>query len=227
METKKIKREAWLDLLRFLSACIVLAAHLLDKQVREFGILDFKENIITYLFHTGGVGVCIFFLISGYIIPSTLEQYKSAKVFLINRFFRLFPLFLLFVAIHKIKHHETSLLGILLPFANFFKTQAILGVDWTLRIECMYYLIICYIAYYWKLNEKNLLIANILIFSMGIFYFIFFPEYKFLIRSCVYINYIILGSFFFLIKKANSRKAFLSIKFLICLILIPFFLVFI
>lgn len=64
---KDIERYAWLDVLRFLAAVIVFYAHCFDSKENQF-LMDFNDtSIVKYLFRTGGVGVCIFFLISGYI----------------------------------------------------------------------------------------------------------------------------------------------------------------
>ncbi|MFN7310226.1 MAG: hypothetical protein ACK5T0_02540, partial [Vampirovibrionales bacterium] len=70
-------RVGYLELLRFLAAAIVLVAHLYDNHQHPIGfhIFDFKKNFA--IAHTGVAGVIIFFLISGYIIPFSLNTSNS------------------------------------------------------------------------------------------------------------------------------------------------------
>ena len=46
----------------------------------------------------GNYGVFVFFLISGYIVPASLERKGSVRTFWVSRLFRLYPLYLLAVA---------------------------------------------------------------------------------------------------------------------------------
>lgn len=196
------QRFAWMDILRFLSALIVFAAHILDKKVQtKTGLFIFDDYFITkYLLSSGGVGVCAFFLISGYIIPSVLEKYKTVKNFLINRFFRIFPLFLLFVATRFVNHTPDPS-GIILPFANFWKASFLIGVDWTLRVETMFYIVLAFIFYKMNLSVKNvfLLIASVVTLSLVCYE----PTLK---RALGYIGYIFLGTIFFIIEKNKEHN---------------------
>src|SRR5262245_13907930 len=49
--------------------------------------------VVEHWFLAGYAGVCLFFLVSGYIIPASLERRGSLRGFWIGRLFRLYPLF--------------------------------------------------------------------------------------------------------------------------------------
>lgn len=132
-----------IQFLRFFAAILVVLYHL------EPIPGSFYELTYHYIFRSGHVGVDIFFVISGYIIFSTIEKYKGIKgsiVFVLKRFFRIFPLYLLAtITISFIKN----------DFGNFFKSTLFIPIDynfplvhgfptifvgWTLNYEIMFYL---------------------------------------------------------------------------------------
>jgi peptidoglycan/LPS O-acetylase OafA/YrhL len=114
-----------------------------------------------------GVGVMIFFLISGYVIALSLRQ-TSAKAFLVKRFFRIYPVyiicFLLAVGHYfiykqwmrrddwwyggntlRLMLSEMSLVGDLLgPLTNI--TEVKMQIAWTLMIEVKFYLLCAVLA---------------------------------------------------------------------------------
>ena len=47
----------------------------------------------------GDYGVFVFFIISGYIVPASLERRGSVRAFWVSRIFRLYPLYLLAVGL--------------------------------------------------------------------------------------------------------------------------------
>src|SRR4051794_2081867 len=79
-------RLAWLDAIRGVGASAVLLEHLLYR---------FLPGLRPYWFNLGMYGVLVFFLVSGYIIPASLEHRGDVRAFWIGRFFRLYPLYLL------------------------------------------------------------------------------------------------------------------------------------
>ena len=80
-------RLPFLDVLRGVAALAVVFEH--GFAVCIPGYLDFS---IAW-FDMGQWGVTLFLLISGFIIPVTLERGGSNGGFWVNRFFRLFPLY--------------------------------------------------------------------------------------------------------------------------------------
>ena len=80
-------RLAWLDALRGFAALCVVFDHgstLLLLPVRSF---------LYQWFNFGEYGVFVFFLVSGYIIPASLERKGSLRAFWTSRGFRLYPMY--------------------------------------------------------------------------------------------------------------------------------------
>ena len=86
-------RLAWLDMLRGLAALAVVFDHI------SYYTLQHVRELIYEWFDPGNYGVCVFFIISGYIVPASLERKGSVRTFWVSRLFRLYPLFLLAVGI--------------------------------------------------------------------------------------------------------------------------------
>src|ERR1700680_1263338 len=83
----KHSRLAWLDALRGFAALCVVFDHgstLMLEPVRDF--------LYRWL-APGQYGVFVFFLISGYIIPASLERRGSVRGFWTSRLFRLYPMY--------------------------------------------------------------------------------------------------------------------------------------
>src|ERR1700677_3564330 len=87
------QRLAWLDALRGSAALAVVYDHLSEYLLK---------NTRTHVYHwldVGEYGVFVFFLISGYIVPASLERKGSVRTFWVSRLFRLYPLYLLAVGV--------------------------------------------------------------------------------------------------------------------------------
>src|SRR5690242_21934303 len=82
------RRMAWLDALRAVAALLVVYAHLSHYLLR--GARDVSAEWL----HAGTAGVMLFFLVSGYIIPASLERHGSLRRFWVSRLARLYPLYL-------------------------------------------------------------------------------------------------------------------------------------
>src|SRR2546430_2888447 len=86
-------RLAWLDVLRGLAALAVVFDHV------SYYALQHVRHIVYQWFDPGNYGVFVFFIISGYIVPASLERKGSVRTFWVSRLFRLYPLYLLAVGI--------------------------------------------------------------------------------------------------------------------------------
>jgi peptidoglycan/LPS O-acetylase OafA/YrhL len=105
------------------------------------------------VFRPGEWGVIIFFVSSGFIIPSSLERYRSVGRFWIGRFFRLYPLYwavtggalaLYFVDRYALdplyKLHWVRGTAANVTMAQEFIGQPhVLGQAWTLSYELVFY----------------------------------------------------------------------------------------
>jgi peptidoglycan/LPS O-acetylase OafA/YrhL len=84
-------RLAWLDVLRGLAALAVVFNHF------GYFVPTQLKGPVNQWIDPGAYGVFVFFLISGYIVPASLERKGSVRTFWVSRIFRLYPLYLLAV----------------------------------------------------------------------------------------------------------------------------------
>ena len=198
-------RLAFLDILRFIAAFIVIIAHLYDSNVAYQGFKIFDLNKEFSIFSYGVAGVIIFFLISGYIIPSAITRCNNIKDFLIKRAIRIYPLLIIVMIYGLIRYggfKEKMILGLILPVADFIGgIYVVKAVDWTLRIEFFYYILIALIYFKNKFNLKTTLfciaVTSILIVTT------YLCSEKYFNYRLIYLNFIFLGSLLYLIEKEN------------------------
>ncbi len=194
-------RFAFLDILRFCGAFIVAFSHIAKP--------DIMENFPIFI--GGGSGVIIFFLISGYIMPHVILRSRNIKNFLVKRCIRLFPLLIL-TAIYglmryseseiKIENIKLLILGLMLPIADFIKVPLILrGVDWSLRLEFIFYILIAIIYFKNTFNFRTIIFCMILLSNVTIINHL--HNGKYFDNRFVLINFILLGSLLYLIEKEN------------------------
>jgi len=142
-------RLGWLDLLRGIAALFVVFDHL------SYYVLQHIRAEIYHWFDAGNFGVFVFFIISGYIVPASLERKGSVRTFWISRLFRLYPLYLLAVGIAVALYlvhfgslrgegsdPEGSVLSQLLMMSNVLGGQNLPNVVWSLSYEMIFYLLI-------------------------------------------------------------------------------------
>lgn len=196
------KKLFFIDYLRAIASLAVAIAHIYNGAI--LGIYSKTNNTIAKLLLefilTGGFGVCIFFLVSGFIIPLS---FSNIKAFFIRRLLRIYPAFFIavFIAwvITKEPFEYKLLFSYTLLLADIVNSPTVLGgVDWTLRIEIIFYLYIGILMWRNKLNYNStlrtsiiLLIVNILIkiFAVNIAIRPFIYFYLFLIGMLFYLSY--------------------------------------
>jgi peptidoglycan/LPS O-acetylase OafA/YrhL len=122
------------------------------------------EWLMPFVF-AGGAGVIVFFLVSGYIISQVLSVEQTTS-FLIRRLFRIYPLYMTAVLIQIIVENSWSGLSLktlilqLLLMGDFFAVPYTLtGVEWTLRVEIIFYVFMAALKTmgFWS-ERKHLLI---------------------------------------------------------------------
>jgi peptidoglycan/LPS O-acetylase OafA/YrhL len=142
-------RLAWLDVLRGLAALAVVFDH------TSYYALQHVRHIIYQWFDPGNYGVFVFFIISGYIVPASLERKGSVRTFWVSRLFRLYPLYLLAVGIAVAFYFAhfgtargedsdpaTSILSQLLMMSNVLAGNNLPNVVWSLSYEMVFYLLL-------------------------------------------------------------------------------------
>jgi exopolysaccharide production protein ExoZ len=169
-------------MLRGLAAVSVFLHHLLPHYKAANGSLKFFINIS----HWGFIGVDLFFVISGFVISSSIftkeRNLHGASIFLKHRFFRVYSAYLPFVVIAIIilyiteprRLHDIDLLrSITLTTSDMYKHA--LPVAWSLSYELYFYSIFGLLFFF---NDRVLKITlNILFFIIVIrVLFINIPE---------------------------------------------------
>lgn len=133
--------------LRAIAALEVVAWHsdLITKNFSSLSVANFE------LYRPlGGMGVEVFFIVSGYVMCLRLPAYKSGAQFLCARFLRLAPMYWLFtslVILVFVLHPAWRLNALNLDADTVLRSYLmlpqrhypILGVGWTLEIEMMFY----------------------------------------------------------------------------------------
>lgn len=153
-----------LDALRVLAAGLVLSSHLFWRE----GLEGIGWSTLKVVFGNGGLGVRLFFTLSGFLITFLLATERktfgtiSLRLFWIRRALRIWPLYFLVVAVGfllpvLLEHlrlanlpRNERLLPFLFFFANFelirlvesgAGASGILGVLWSISIEEQFYIL--------------------------------------------------------------------------------------
>jgi peptidoglycan/LPS O-acetylase OafA/YrhL len=135
-------RLAFLDVARCIAALLVFIEHAIDMLVYHY------QGTGPHVGLLGKIGVVLFFIISGFIIPQSLQEGGSNLRFWIRRFFRLYPAYWLAVGatavyVH-VKHEDlyqpSDFLINLTMLQGFVSRPHVLGVFWTLHLELIFYI---------------------------------------------------------------------------------------
>lgn len=224
-------RLAYLDVLRLLAVSLVMFAHFVlvaGGATKITGIInsDFPLPLIDhsawqlwkievfvvdkFSSQTGTLGVTLFFLVTGYLIPMMLERH-TRRSFLVNRFFRIFPA--LFVAMIMLGVFVGATQGISFTLSSYlaswtltyhvFGVAPVAGVLWTLVIEVLFYLCACILGKFsmHKLFLLQAVMLTILLVSVR------FPNIFYLVlaaRQAKYLLMIAVGSAIYLAEKETD-----------------------
>jgi len=120
-----------------------------------YSVLQPVRDSVYHWFDPGQYGVFVFFLVSGYIVPASLERRGSVRGFWVSRVFRLYPLYLFALSAMIVLWASGigSLSGmdsdaVTSSFADVFMLQSVLwaptvpNVVWSLAYEMVFYLMI-------------------------------------------------------------------------------------
>jgi peptidoglycan/LPS O-acetylase OafA/YrhL len=148
-------RLGWLDALRGLAALTVMLSHFIQF------MLPGVFTAVSGWFIPGSFGVLLFFMVSGYIVPASLERRGSVRTFWLSRLFRIYPMALFSIALgltFVALGWQTRSLGAITPWltlhplttalANATLLQDLLGganllpVMWTLSYEMVFYCLV-------------------------------------------------------------------------------------
>jgi peptidoglycan/LPS O-acetylase OafA/YrhL len=154
------ERYAYIDVLRGFAALFVVYQHTSEVSLSSAGqaVNPVEKFIIEFLgkqIGIGEVGVCLFLMISGFVVPFSLFRYRSRPIrnFVAHRFFRLYPAYWLSVPLglvfvswrFGVAHGGQAIdwpmfLVNLSMFQAFFNVNDVMGQYWTLGLELLFYI---------------------------------------------------------------------------------------
>jgi peptidoglycan/LPS O-acetylase OafA/YrhL len=138
-------RLALIDLLRFVAAISVVFFHYGFRGERGAFVppLHLREAVTAHASY-GGMGVYLFFVISGFVIAYSAEG-RSAFVFAASRFARLYPTYVLAMTITALVLALSGGVSIsqyvanLLMFPKLLHQPMVDGVYWSIQFEVLFY----------------------------------------------------------------------------------------
>jgi peptidoglycan/LPS O-acetylase OafA/YrhL len=190
----------YLDIIRFVAAISVVFAHGFEawsdyyvkfRESPEFYEELFSSNFkyIAKFFSNLGIGVEIFFFISGFLITYILLVEKknnpniSIPKFFIRRSLRIWPLYFLLLAFGPFLTYWTDQPSIEYPphiffYSNFYFIQIEkwpypFAHFWSIALEEQFYLFWPFIIYLTKINNLKYVFILLLIISLGFRYWVF------------------------------------------------------
>lgn len=144
-------RLAWLDALRGLAALVVAFHH------SSYHFMPGLQRSLVPWIDVGVYGVMVFFLVSGYIIPASLERKGSVRSFWISRMFRMYPLWAVAAAVTlllaltgvqplrgelAVQSVPSAVVGHGTLLQDLLGTPNMISVLWTLCYEVAFYLLV-------------------------------------------------------------------------------------
>ncbi len=146
--TKVASQIGFLASLRATACLLVVYCHLIGQRadpdwfVKPF-INQFVRDPLAVIWDFGYLGVAIFFVISGFIITHVAQR-ETRGQFVLKRLFRIYPPFLVALAVASVlafivDRQSVSLPGVLREASLFDSRFILLGPSYTLVIEIMFY----------------------------------------------------------------------------------------
>jgi peptidoglycan/LPS O-acetylase OafA/YrhL len=132
-------------------------------------VIGTRNHLLIYEhFDLGKYGVLLFFLVSGYVIPMSLERHGSLRKFWIGRLFRIYPAYLFTIAVvvlliaaglgepHPGLRQEivTGGLGQVTMLQDLVGVSGMITPFWTLSFEMVFYLIVAGL-FAWNLHRLS------------------------------------------------------------------------
>ena len=157
------RRLGWLDALRGFAALTVVWFHLSPLLLGAQRHLEIRRYI-----DLGKYGVLLFFLVSGYVIPMSLERHGCLRRFWIGRLCRIYPAYLATIALVGLlalagwatwqESFTTQTLAAVLGHATMMTDllglHGALRVFWTLSYEMTFYLVVAGL-FAWRLHRRS------------------------------------------------------------------------
>jgi peptidoglycan/LPS O-acetylase OafA/YrhL len=165
-------RLAWLDALRGIGALAVVGEHLTTWAMPWLRPTSFN---------LGMYGVLVFFLVSGYIIPTSLERHGDVRAFWIGRLFRLYPLYFAIIGLvlalawwipirQEVPRDASAVAAHATMLVDAVGSGAVLNTMWTLSYEMIFYLLVAALFVTGVRDRRGLLpvVFGVIAFVAGI-----------------------------------------------------------
>ncbi|MCA2219455.1 acyltransferase family protein [Jidongwangia harbinensis] len=147
-------RLGWLDALRGYAALVVVLFHLSPT------VLGPERHLAVFrTVDLGKYGVLLFFLVSGYVIPMSLERHGSLRRFWVGRLCRIYPAYLVTLAVVAVLaaaglttvrlEPVTGALAHATMLSDLLGVRGVVRVFWTLSYEMTFYLVVAGL-YAWR-----------------------------------------------------------------------------
>lgn len=143
------QRSRSIDAVRGLAAMAVLLFHVFHELAATSAHPGLVTILFTDILDLGKAGVFLFFAVSGFLVPASLDPSKPEPVraFLISRLFRLYPVYWLSIAAACVVFAATgapapdfATVAInLTMMQQFVGVPNVMGSYWTLQIELIFY----------------------------------------------------------------------------------------
>jgi peptidoglycan/LPS O-acetylase OafA/YrhL len=185
-------RIVFLDYMRIVAFLSVVISHKFFGEITQLSSLDNHVTIrsvgqLLFALTWGGLaGVIIFFLTSGYIITHVLRR-ETAGAFLLRRAFRIYPLYICAVLLeiglatgmgNAPLPPLRDLIARLLLVGDFVGVEnSIGGVEWTLRIEVLFYVFMAAIRVCGLMSREKFLPFLFLVVSVLLYKAPLFPSF--------------------------------------------------
>jgi peptidoglycan/LPS O-acetylase OafA/YrhL len=162
----------------------------------------------------GWLAVSIFFLISGFVISHVSDR-ETVSEFLIRRFFKIYPLVILFVLLALAfdpavpRHMKIGDVLLNMALLNYYVVPQVvtLGVAWTLAIELLFYALTA--STMWISRPRAIIAINMIVPVIFIITRkMFGPDYFLIAVAMSYIPFLVVGQAFYF----GFHKRILSLK---------------
>jgi peptidoglycan/LPS O-acetylase OafA/YrhL len=167
---KSLKNYEFINVLRGAAALLVALLHFFINTQSYYGQSDWSKNLEPFflgIFDIGKFSIGLFFLVSGFLIPFSLERSKSIYTFTIHRIFRLYPAYWFSISVflglnswfaYESKASLGTILANLTMLQGYLRHPDLIGAFWTLQIELTFY-ILCVVLFCCGVSNKPIRIA--------------------------------------------------------------------
>jgi peptidoglycan/LPS O-acetylase OafA/YrhL len=171
VENKPTQNYAFINALRGIAALLVALLHFYLNTQPYYGKSSWSQTLQPFFmgsFDIGKFAIGVFFLVSGFLIPYSLERSKSIPVFAIHRAFRLYPAYwfsiILFLGLNSLLAYEpkssfSTIAANLTMLQGYLRHPDLIGAFWTLQIEMTFYFL-CAFLFFCGVSRKSNYIAS-------------------------------------------------------------------